>query len=172
MSEHARLAEIEKEYESMGCNRDWVSNYVHWSTSHEDRPFHNGIYLWLPPGTMPHMLYMEKLTSLVQSMEEAEECAKNIKNTSEDVDKDQYVKRFGTHAYEQEMKRKAELRRHKLIRPKEIQHELRVFLTKSRPIDATAFREKMDALIREEIRLLVNIRIMEATAFNQPAGSI
>ena len=152
----------------MGCNRDWVSNYMRMSVSHEDMPFHNGNYILLPPGMMPHMLYMEKLTSLVQSMEEAEECAKNIKNTSDDVDKDQYVKRFGTRAYDQEMNRKAELRRDKLIRPKEIQHELRVFLTKSRPIDATAFREKIDALIREEIRLLVNVRILEATAFDRP----
>jgi len=148
MSEHDRLAEIEKEYELMGCSRQWVDEYVRMSVFYPDpatdMPSHDGRFPMLPPGTVPHKMYTEKLESLIQSMEKAKERAA----TSEEVDKDEYVKRFGIRAYEQ---------------------ELRNLLTKFRPIDAKAFHEKLNALIQEEIRLLVNVRILEATAFNRPA---
>jgi hypothetical protein len=165
MSEHARLAEIEKEYESMGCSRQWVDEYVRMSVFYPDPAMasENGRFLMLPPGTLPHKIYTEKLESLVKSMEKAEERA--AQNMSDDVNKDEYVKRFGIRAYEQEMNRKAELRKHQLTKPKEMQQELRNLLTKFKPIDAKAFHEKINALIKEEIRLLVNVRILEATAF-------
>ena len=128
---HARLAEIEKEYELMGLNRQNVDEYVIMSVVYPDpatdMPSHNGRFLMLPPGTVPHELYTEKLTSLVQSMEEAPQKAEMCK----------------------------------------YQHELRNLLTKFKPIDAKAFHEKIDALIQEEIRLLVNVRILEATAFSK-----
>jgi hypothetical protein len=165
MSEHAGLAEIEKEYESMGCSRQWVDEYVRMSVFYPDPAMasHDGRFLMLPPGTLPHKMYTEKLESLIQSMEKAEERA--AQNMSDDVNKDEYVKRFGIRAYEQEMNRKAELRKHQLTKPKEMQQELRNLLTKFKPIDANAFHEKINALIKEEIRLLVNVRILEATAF-------
>ncbi len=169
-AEHIRLAEIEREYESMGITSKWVDEYARMSVIYADTatntPSHNGMYLMLPEGTIPHEVYMEKLTRLIRDMEKAEDSlriANRSKLLNEECSKDEYISRFGQSAYDQDMSRKAEMRRHQLAKPKEVHYELRTHLTKFKPINSQAFHDKMDALIKEQTRILTNVRIHEAS---------
>jgi hypothetical protein len=169
-AERDRLAEINQEYESMGLTPQWVSEYTRLSPFYpdaaNDMPSHNGRYILLPEGTIPHEIYTEKLTRLIESMEKAETYVRGVKRwkqTDEEHTKDEYIRSYGKAAYDQHVSRQAEINKKKLAQPKEIQHELYTHLTKLKPINAKAFHDKMDRLIKEEIRILTNIRIHEAS---------
>ena len=167
--EHARLHEINRQYELMGVTSQWVDEYARTLTFYPDpatdAPSHDGRFLMLPEGSMPCDLYIEKLTQLIESMEKAEEhaaVAKRFKPNDDPTQRD-YISSFGKSAYDQDMARQAEMRKQQLRKPKEFDYELRTHLTKFKPIDAKAFHDKIQSLIKEENRIRTNIRIQEAT---------
>jgi hypothetical protein len=171
-AEHARLAEIQQEYGAMGLTSQWVRDYTRLSAFYPDpatdMPSHDGKFIMLPPGTIPHEIYTEKLTNLTESMEKAEEHVRAIKRRKQsgeddEYSKEEYIRSFGQGAYNQHVIRQAEIHKKKLTQPKEIQNELRLYLTESKPINARKFHNKIDNLIKEEIRILTNIRIHEAS---------
>lgn len=139
-AEHTRLDEIQKEYESMGVTPQWVDEYARMSVSYPnaamETPSHNGRHFMLPEGTMPHEQFMNRLEYLVESIEKAEMPVQKDKNSK---------------------------KQSSLIDPKLMQQELRAHLKKFKPINAKAFHDKMDKLIKEENRILTNIRINEAS---------
>jgi len=168
--QHPRLAEIQLELKSMGITSTWIEEYVKLSKFYpdpaNDMPSHNGVFLMLPADTMPHDIYTEKLTQLIEDLEKAEACARSFKKVKPSIDeihKDEYVRRYGKGAYDQEMGRQAELRKQYLARPKEIQYELYIHLTRFRPINVKDFHDKINALVKEQIDILTNIRISEAS---------
>ena len=170
-AEHTRLAAIKQEYESMGLTPKWVDEYTRLSVFYldpaTDLPNHNGAYIMLPEGTIPHKKYTEKLDSLIKSMEDVEgriRAAKRFKSMNlGGHTEDEYIRCFGKGAYEQEVSKHAQLSKQRLKEINEIQHDLRMHLTKYKPINAEAFHGKMRALIKEEIRILTNVRINEAS---------
>jgi len=144
-AEHTRLDEIQKEYESMGVTPQWVDEYARMSVSYPnaamETPSHNGRHFMLPEGTMPHEQFTKRLEYLVESIEKAEMPVQKDKNS-----KKQY---FPKQSFPTD--------------PKLMQQELRAHLKKFKPINAKAFHDKMDKLIKEENRILTNIRINEAS---------
>jgi hypothetical protein len=170
-SEHARLLdEINQEYERMGVTSKWVDEYARLLTFYPDpatdMPSHNGAFLMLPEGAMPCDMYIEKLTKLIESMEKAEEYAatvKQFKSNDDSSHRNDYVSRFGKAAYDQDMSRQAEMRKEQLKKPKEFDNEIRIHLTKFKPINGPAFHDQIQNLIKEENRIRTNIRIQEAT---------
>ena len=167
--EHARLREINQEYERMELSSKWVDEYARMLTFYPDpateMPSHDGKFLMLPEGSIPCDQYIQKLTQLTESMEKAEEhaaAARRFKPNSDPHQQD-YISRFGKAAYDQEMMRQDEMRKQQLRKPKELDRELRAHLTKFKPIDVKAFHDKIQSLIKEENRLRTNIRITEAT---------
>jgi hypothetical protein len=164
--EYTRLGEIEREYESMGLSSKWVDEYTRMRTCYPDpatdMPFHNGNFLMLPEGTMPHDVYMQKLTSLTEDLEKAENSAREARRFN-DAQKDEYIRCYGKAAYEQDMSRRKELNKQQLARPSQIEQELRVHLFNFKPIKVRDFHKKIRTLSREQIRIKTNIRITEAT---------
>ena len=167
--EHARLHEINRQYELMGVTSQWVDEYARTLTFYPDpatdAPSHDGRFLMLPEGSMPCDLYIEKLTQLIESMEKAEEhaaVAKRFKPNSSGPDRHLPLSRSEKMEI-LEMNKQEEMRKQQLRKPKEFDYELRTHLTKFKPIDAKAFHDKIQSLIKEENRIRTNIRIQEAT---------
>ena len=174
-AEHARLAEIDKELESLHGTPHFVDNYVRMLAVYPDPattpPSHNGIMLMLPQGTIPHAAYMETLHKLIRDIEQAEEFAKDIPNIIKLCeDSHGHMKKLKTfsnpsqeRAFDLQLTQQVQEYRKQLCKPCEVQRELYDHLTKFKPINAKTFYDTLNALIKEKMRILANIRITEVT---------
>lgn len=68
-AEHARLAEIEREFERLGVSSEWIAEYVH----NLSIAYFGHVKLLLPPGTLPRYAYIKRLEELVKKLEKARE---------------------------------------------------------------------------------------------------
>ena len=164
--EYTRLGEIEREYESMGVSSKWVDKYERDCIAYQgpttDMPMHDGRYLLLPEGTMPHDVYMQKLTSLTEDLEKAEKSAREASRFN-DAQKDEYIRCYGEAAYKRDMSKRMELQKQQLSKPNQVKRELRALLFNFKPIKVKDFREKIKTLSREQIQIQTSIRITEVT---------
>ena len=163
--EYERLGEIEREYESMGITSGWILEYNRLSTLYPDpvtdQPFHNGQYLMLPSGTMPCEIYLQKLTSFIEDLEKEEKLAREA-HRSYTIDNERYNSELGK-INKLYIASRMELYKRQMARPKQIEEELYRHLFKVKPIDVKGFHDKMNALMKEKMKIMTNIRIAEAT---------
>jgi hypothetical protein len=169
MTRLARLAEINNEYKSMGLTPEWVDEYSRLSQMYldppTDLPSHNGSFLMLPEGTIPDNIYTDKLNQLTKRKENLDgrmRAAKRLKAVDRRYSKDEYIRCFGKVSYAQEEMKNADMCRQQLKEANEIQYELRMHLTKFRPINVQIFHDNMDSLIKEQNLILTNICIDNA----------
>jgi hypothetical protein len=156
-----RLAEIDAEFLAMGMTPKMVDDYV--SGAHTD-------HVWptccLPPGTMPHTEYKQRLENLVEVIEQADKAAEvaevalektKLASAAAEAAIKQCKMTNSQKIIAEQLARQTESLKRQIMHPKVLKNELYLHLTLFRPIDTKAHFKKLDALVDEKMRILTEM---------------
>ena len=156
----SRLAEIDQELLDMGMTPDTVDEYVRVAGLYHGNP--TVLDCYLPLGTLPHKEYESRLDGLIESISVANQAAQAAKEALQHATEAAEAAKpclLNSHAIiAQQLAHRTECLQRKLKHPKALKNELYLHLTRFKPINAEAHRERLDALIGEKIDILTEIR--------------